>query len=244
MLYKGEVYMKRNIALLLVVCIITFFGGCAEKKDYSSMIVGSWYCKDYNFSREYIFFEDGDCQANGDYSGKWNVVSQNGVYVLKINGLLNDIETHTIISLDENTLILKIEGEEREFKKEELESMLEEMYSNKEKANDLDSACKILFSSVTSGVINTNTLPEELGNLDMSKLPTESARVSKRLEIAKSLTIQDAIDFKNLDITKEDTENFYFDSDGTIVYKKDYDIENYTALTLSTTFGELYLNNK
>ena len=112
----------------------------------------------------------------------------------------------------------------------------------------LDSMCKRLYAGTVAGSLNSNTSSSEVGSLDISKLPSPNATTAERREIADSLTIQDAIDYGDLEETFENESPYdygYSIKDGTIIYfDENADYENYSLMLGFDymTLGELYHN--
>ena len=112
----------------------------------------------------------------------------------------------------------------------------------------LDGMCKRLYAGTVAGSLNSNTSSSEVGSLDISKLPSPNATTAERRKIADSLTIQDAIDYGNLEATFENESPYdygYSIKDGTIIYfDENTDYENYDFLVGFdyVTLGELYHN--
>ena len=110
-------------------------------------------------------------------------------------------------------------------------------------AKKLDGACKKLYAGSIAGSIDSSSPIDELGNLNPSKLPASSEKTYQKIQKAKNLTIQDAVDYEQLgEITTSDISDLYYNKTnlGTIEYQKNVDFTEYGILRLDTTLGELY----
>lgn len=87
-------------------------------------------------------------------------------------------------------------------------------------ASKLDATCKKLYAGVTAGSIHNSSPADELGNLDVSKLPNATDTTKSKRDAANALTIKDAIEYAGLSkIAAQNANNYAFSTkNGTIIY--------------------------
>ena len=186
--------------------------------DWYSEYVASNYTTTWQFS----FYEDGAYKESpSTKSGTWNIVDHNNTKQIKLTDAWKEFDLYEIVYIDDNTLELRPErGEVKTFKRskeeystykqiqeyrlkngdnekpdEEIKEEIDAINKLCEEADCLTDGLKFLQVSIIAGSINKSTPKDELGNLDITKLPNADASFQERRECGSNLTIKDVIDY-------------------------------------------------
>lgn len=94
--------MKKIWLLTALICVL-ILSACGKKDDYEQKLVGTWYVEG-NQEAAFVLYDDGTCQISGEYgAGTWSVVNDNQ---LKLTNFYGEVETASIVSIENNCLTL------------------------------------------------------------------------------------------------------------------------------------------